>query len=1788
MPPRYIGSRLGETGGWQALTKSNETERPISTTVHGGDGLNMDSSGVADPSLRLARYLKEFVGLRSETVRDVDKYDSVLWFHEMPQTADCRSGAWTDVYDQAGPWLEVRKQEFENPPKPPDILSEWIDSEALSKATPSIAPLRSTILERDTESDLEEGETPPLVERRLEDYPEVVEAFETFRPKWEAWAAEHRRRKAVQDLYADLFRLYSQLLKQSEIVEVVLGVGLMDWQATSGIQPVWIRRHAVVGQVELIFDPGNGVIRVGAPGAGANLRVEDDMLEAELRPDRSYYDAVEAQLDEVGDAIWDKSLIHAPLKTWTGALSPGAEWSDGLRAKRATRIDPVVSFAPALILRKRPQTGMLRIWEKVIQNLEDEDCEVPRGWGELTDDEWGDADGKHSRRGQRQPSRHRGRNGTPSARSTLSQSQIYFPLVANREQRRIVDSIDGHHGVLVQGPPGTGKSHTIANLMCHLLAKGKRVLITAETGRALQVLKRKVPSEIQPLCVSLLGHGGDAFAEVNTAVEGITNRQASYSPSAYDDRIAEIDGELDETQRRLARIDSEIRSLREDETNPHSLLDGAYQGTASAIAARVADERKMFEWLRLRKDAPTRPTISNAEAARWLEIRRQYSDEEVAASQLQVPRIADLTAPGDFASIVSNEAEARERNSEQVDALRSHPAFSPIRFLPSEERTNLADDFNSLEKQRLALQRRRVEWLPTALQEMVLGRDARWRTLLALSKDRIRQIDSLLQSLGNRTVTWPDGLDLRKIRSDGDAAAKHLQDGGKWKRLGWGTPKVLRGRTYLREDVLVDGQPADNVQKLLLVCDYVDLKIALNDLVGLWQEIGVTDVSTDLRLCRADFQPHVSALESVLQYADACTQVVQSMSRMSPPIPTPDWTNGEASRWVDLIHGAGIDETLAEAKGQVESCVRPLERFCNLHDVHPVVDTILNAIVARDVTVYSQGYDLIVAIKRAREAQSERNRIEAAIRSAAVGLVEEIEANLSEPVWDDWLSHWEEACHWAWTEGWLKKRSDSDYQQRLGRRRHQAETRKRALVTEAASLRAWKHFFKRLSSPERNALKGWREAVHAMGKGTGRSAKIARLKREARKYMRECRKAIPIWIMPRYLVAEMVDPSPSLYDLVIVDEASQLGIESLFLFYISKKIIVVGDDQQISPVGVGVSDADVAALQHHFLRGIPHKVALYPQSSVYANAKIRFSQNIVLREHFRCMPEIIQFSNDLCYAPNGTPLDPLRVYSADRLRPLIRRHVDDGYRKGIARYAQNPPEAKAIVEQICGCIDDPRYAGMTMGVISLQGKTQARLIERMLLQELDPGVLVDRQLVCGDAYAFQGDERNVIFLSMVAAPGEHRIGALANEAARQRFNVAVSRAQDQLWLFHTVELDSLSDRCMRHCLLSYMLDPARKPTAPEKQRFESRFEQHVCQLIEARGFHVRTQVSVGDQVNHRYRIDLVVEGMRGRLAVECDGDKWHGPDRYEQDVARQRDLERAGWHFARIRGSDFYRDRDEAMELVWAELDRLGIRPGGVDDSVATPPIPKHLGYKGREETDVDKSLSGQLLSPETVEAVPPVTRPLDEGMPSAPTGTDPIPARAEDMVGPQEAPEPPANRDPVASSSSGVAPYVAFDGPAGPDPRHASKARVAEGLCRIIDTEGPMLVRRAYNLYLSGVGIARLGRKLKRTMNRALQHAIQQGLIATEDEFDTGGLVNSIVRIMGRPATVLRERGPRTFEEIPRSELELMARRLSHDGAFEAGSDNHRRAVLKAFDLERLPLQRRLRFSDGLGSEDH
>jgi hypothetical protein len=114
-------------------------------------------------ALRLARYLKEFGGLRSTTVYDLNKYESVLWFSDMPQQRECRSPAWNNEFEAGDPWLVVHKQQFPKPPAPPEIILPWINHQALKRAAAEIPKLRPTMMEPDPEVEIGEGEEPPLL-----------------------------------------------------------------------------------------------------------------------------------------------------------------------------------------------------------------------------------------------------------------------------------------------------------------------------------------------------------------------------------------------------------------------------------------------------------------------------------------------------------------------------------------------------------------------------------------------------------------------------------------------------------------------------------------------------------------------------------------------------------------------------------------------------------------------------------------------------------------------------------------------------------------------------------------------------------------------------------------------------------------------------------------------------------------------------------------------------------------------------------------------------------------------------------------------------------------------------------------------------------------------------------------------------------------------------------------------------------------------------------------------------------------------------------------------------------------------------------------------------------------------------------------------------------------------------------------------------------------------------------------------------------------------------------------
>ena len=834
---------------------------------------------------------------------------------------------------------------------------------------------------------------------------------------------------------------------------------------------------------------------------------------------------------------------------------------------------------------------------------------------------------------------------------------------------------------------------------------------------------------------------------------------------------------------------------------------------------------------------------------------------------------------------------------------------------------------------------------------------------------------------------------------------------------------------------------------------------------------------------------------------------------------------------------------------------------------------------AFDASAWEQWGRIVGEVRRIRALAGEVARLDELTR----GLAEVV------PVWADRItgSRGDEAVAgpaatalraWEWRQAdtWLSAITGADDPATLQR---QLEGKLRAAATATADLAsdsAWLAVAERLTDAERRALTAWAQALRKVGKGTGKYAHHWRA--IAQQQMAQAQAAVPVWIMPTYRVVESFDPATAMFDVVIVDESSQCDLFGLAAFGIARQAVVVGDDKQISPQAVGTDESAVHELIRQHIPDLPQAELLDIKTSLYDLSKMRFPGVIMLREHFRCLPEIIEFSNQLAY---GGKILPLREQPADSAwQSVIDVHIPDGYREPGTD--TNPPEADYIVGKIAELCADARYDGKTFGVVSLLGDAQAQLIQGKLIDRLGEQEVERRRIRCGNAYHFQGDERHVMFLSVVVAAGEgRRIGAMTKDADRQRINVAASRAQDQMWCIRSISPDELHPDDVRGRFIRYCQNPARVDDATDhpEDRFDSEFERDVYRHLIARGYRVKVQHRVG-----RFRINLVVEGRRGRLAVELDGDAYHGPDRWEADRNRQAILERLGWTFHRIRGSAYYRDPDTALTSLWDRLEALGIRPAGAPEPSPSPAVivdgvveetaAPATGIPATEDGDPDhpdipRHSSGHLISPTPASGVtaPTISEPPQQANDSVCTVTERPDEEAQvaGLARPDTAiPATPADRRlPV------LAPHRAWQAHLVPDAHGALQWAIIEGIVDIVSGEGPVVTDRAYELYVRASGGHRVTKPVRHALDQATAAALGRGLLDKTQDRVTGRSVRTLY-LPGTPPVVLRRRGDRELEHIPPTEVAAVARHIL-DRDTGINNSELKRLLLIAFERVRM-----------------
>ncbi|HET6211608.1 MAG TPA: AAA domain-containing protein, partial [Micromonosporaceae bacterium] len=481
-----------------------------------------DPQVVRDRAVSLVEYLLAVRALIEKPARTVPTTDA-FWQADLPRHAACELGPTRP----GGSWLRVGRPAAPEPPAITTPLIPYLIWD-LSRANPPKLP--------------DEPQPPESVRSEFTQW---------YEGAWLPWADEVAAAEATRRLHDRLYDLRYRLDIDAARVELIWGHAVLNLPADDG--PM---RYPLLGTpVAIEYDPETTTVRVVPQGPP---RLQPDALSGV--DDRRVADLLDlgGPSGQVDVDPWDAD-----------------ERRDfAVRALRRLGLDPVIGdtartgVQDTSVLFVRPRQRMVR---RFLEDMRDR----------LTPQTIGSLAGVLAH----EPSRL----SMPDDETEVWQridDRLLMPMPTNDAQESIARRLAVHRTVAVQGPPGTGKTHTIRNLICHLVAHGKRVLVLAQKEDPLRVLRDGLPEEIQPLCLAILGRSADQLAQLQIAARELADRAATLDREAESAAIDRLRQDIAQAEAELSSTGDELRAVAERESATYDLA-----GTA-ATASEVG------EWLR--------------------------------------------------------------------------------------------------------------------------------------------------------------------------------------------------------------------------------------------------------------------------------------------------------------------------------------------------------------------------------------------------------------------------------------------------------------------------------------------------------------------------------------------------------------------------------------------------------------------------------------------------------------------------------------------------------------------------------------------------------------------------------------------------------------------------------------------------------------------------------------------------------------------------------------------------------------------------------------------------------------------------------------------------------------------------------------------------------------------------------------------------------------------------------------------------------------------------------------
>ena len=1313
------------------------------------------------------------------------------------------------------------------------------------------------------------------------------------------WIEEQKKIEVVRNLFDTLYNKYLVLDRDSDTLELVVANGLVKVPNGDICYPILLKK------VNFSIDTEKNIISITDASDNDFITQElylNFLAEVEnINLDKVFYledKIVENNIHPISknDTIKDffREFIHN--------LNPRAQFIEDLDKNNKESVI-TIEWKPILFIRKKDD-GKVEAINNIIKDIEN-GGEIPEYLSELV-----------------------GVIGSDK-RAVEPIPDILFTKETNNEQIEIIKSLYSHRAVVVQGPPGTGKTHTIANLLGHFLAEGKNVLITSQTKKALDVLKEKIPTDIQDLCISMLD---DDSSDLGNSVESISEKLGYLNLETLKNEYEEIENQRNELKEDIKNIKRKIFNIKYQESHPIIYNN-------ESITLREAGEflrknqRELDRIPGIVSSGVTCPI--NNENLTFLKsgYKKSVSREEEKEIELGLNKVSDFWTLEEFKEMLENKKEIMSR----LDLLLKNKKYHINDNLFYVDDKMLID----LDKFKNYLGIDKI--IPEDLKSI-----EDWKKDVCIagtenSGDRKIWLEFIkdIRRLYDLTNMTKDQLFKKEVvYKDIDVStAKKLIIGLKKgiERPGFFFKHRLRkARKQISDKVTINNRILETLYDCNVALEYTTLIELKENTKNTWN-ILMTGNSL------LENSNNKNLYKQLYSYADQMEYLL-------------NWYDREKKTFLHKIENAGFEKlNINKTEGspiyvdevnQIFDFIPSLEKLIAIGKIaleYREVDTkrseylvkieniikensplgreIKNAILNENTDKYSETLEKLRVLSEKEVLYKKYKELLHDIKTVANSWGEELENGLFNEKIENIYNVW----RYKQISQKLKELAEKPYFNLQADILEKSEELKK-LTTDLVTKKTWYNIIKFIEEKDNlaisQALKGWKQTVQKIGKGTGKNTNIH--KKNAKEKMLLCQKVVPAWIMPLNKVFDTLNPVENKFDIVIIDEASQSDISSLILLYMAKKIIIVGDDKQVSPSDVGVNIDKINMFRRKYIKGKVVNDDLYGiRASLYSIVSTTF-QPISLREHFRSVPEIIGYSNRTSY---DNQILPLRDSNSSILKPAIIDYKVNGRRDEKSKI--NRVEAETIVSLIEACLAMKEYKNSTFGVISLLGDEQAELIQDLIVKRIPATEIENHKILCGNSASFQGDERDIMFISLVDSSEENKSLRLVGEgvegAIRKRYNVAISRAKDQLWIVHSIDKNSLKEGDLRKELFEYI--DSLKENVFDKTAIEnitaSDFENEVARHLLEKNYTIKQKWRVGS-----YDIDMVAIYDDKKIAIECDGKILnHTEEEVIANLEEQEILERCGWKFIRVRASEYFRNPEKAIKDLIIQLDDKGVYP---------------------------------------------------------------------------------------------------------------------------------------------------------------------------------------------------------------------------------------------------------------------